>query len=519
MSSKTPYIDAVSAALPSVLSDLLLTFDVYSRESLDTLVRFCLGGSCPPRIGNQSDQWHNGQTRLRTRVAEFDTQLLGKRSYDESGEATNGDSSSKKMKLANAHKDVTSAEDATAEKLFTLHSVSVTTPVRKKVHITITTHAILLENITSGVLESRIPLTSLKRVFLTSSIAKKRNKPRWTVLLLPSDTAEKSNPQSQLQLMFSVDQVPPNSKDLLSMTAYPGQMVSLSNGQDALPFLQAFLSHLPEDLNRIIALDRDHQNLPDSEHRGMPFTSSSGQPYVDAYRHAKEGCLYFLEEGILWSESRPCEFFALEDLMPDSEDLVAGGVKLLSATGRTITLYVRRREKYEDGDSEEGDEEEILEGDETEFAMIDGRESENVKKWVRTYKHLFGKPKTAMKSDKGKGKAKETEDEKARDSDASDSDFEEPSESDGGEPSSDSDDENEGEAGEGGAEATDASSDNDAEGESEGELDPARHPLLRPGAMPRMSQAVMDAAAAMLTNDMMGKPLAYEEEEEEDELE
>ena len=40
--------------------------------------------------------------------------------------------------------------------------------------------------------------------------------------------------------------------------------------------------------------------------------------------------------------------------------------------------------------------------------------------------------------------------------------------------------------------------------EDEEELDPAKHPLLRPGAMPRMSKAAMDAAVGMVLGDMMG---------------
>ena len=55
------------------------------------------------------------------------------------------------------------------------------------------------------------------------------------------------------------------------------------------------------------------------------------------------------------------------------------------------------------------------------------------------------------------------------------------------------------------------------------ELDPAHHPLLRPGAMPRMSRAAVDAVVGMVEQDLMGGARrgmqADDESEEEDELE
>ena len=142
---------------------------------------------------------------------------------------------------------------------------------------------------------------------------------------------------------------------------------------------------------------------------------------------------------------------------------------------------------------------------------------------------------------KGKGKEKMTAEQARREaegellnSDTSDDDFVADSDEDGGEPSSGSSDEEDGEGGsgdegsanededgseEGGGSERGSVEDEDqhdgAESEDEGELDPKHHPLLRPGAMPRMSKAAMEMSIKMVTQDLMGD----DGEEGEDELE
>ena len=65
------------------------------------------------------------------------------------------------------------------------------------------------------------------------------------------------------------------------------------------------------------------------------------------------------------------------------------------------------------------------------------------------------------------------------------------------------------------------------EDEEEEDLDPKHHPLLRAGAMPRMSKAAMDMAIGMATADLVGagsstaggsRAKAVSVESEEDEL-
>ncbi|EJD05119.1 uncharacterized protein FOMMEDRAFT_154303 [Fomitiporia mediterranea MF3/22] len=574
--SKTPYLDAVSASLPSVLSDLLITFDIFSRERLDTLVRFCAGGVCPPRIAGHANAWQSGQTRLQARLAQIEPSTGEKRvrsSMEEDG--VNGDygslanggsggSASKKPKLA------LGADDGMAdtEALYTLHSLSISAPVRKKVDISITQEAIRLTNPSTGSLEARIPLTTLKRAFLISNLAKNKNKEQWAVTLISADTYDKkADAASQVQLTFNVDKTVPGGKDGLKTTSGAGAVqVSHPKGADTLPILREFLSHLPSQIELHIAEKKNSHS--------QAFKSSSGEPYVDAYLGAKEGSLCFLPRGILWANARPCGFYALEDLAMDSEVPGLGGVKTLSATGRTFSVFIRRRvtslSLSLDSDANvigegvgsdygEAEEEEEEECEEIEFAMIDGREQENVNLWIRKYKHYFGKPRETSKQTqipftgtsskgvdvkgKGKGKGKARVDLQEEvvpvanddgESDASDEDYSAPSDSDGGEPTSESDnDSGVDEAGEqGDDEEEEAEEEADLSGEDENEeaededeeteemdLDPARHLLLRPGAMPlRMSKAAMEAAVAMVTQDLAGSGVEDEDEEDEEEV-
>ena len=149
--SKTPYVDAVSTSLPSVLSDLLTSFDTISLDKLETLIRFCTGATCPPRIAGHAGAWTSGQTRAQSQLSVLNQKTGEKRNRpdDEVGEAgtstANGSGApSKKQKLGLTD----SADDSKA--LYTLHSVSVAAPIRKKVDVSIRKEAIHLSNPSSG---------------------------------------------------------------------------------------------------------------------------------------------------------------------------------------------------------------------------------------------------------------------------------------------------------------------------------------------------------------------------------
>lgn len=511
--SETPYVDAVALTLPATLSNLLASFDEYSRLELDTLVRFCVEAQCPDHLKGHNEAWLASQARLRERLLLLDSSLGKKRvrNDEETGVASTNGVSKKAKYIPDSDKEQDS------ESLFTFQSISVTSPVRKKVALSITKESIRLTNPSSFALEARIPVSNITRAFLISNIAKNKNKEQWTMVMICADTVSKSSDATaQLQLALSIEKATPGGKEEFK-TSESGIAKVHPKGSETLPLLQQFLSQLPKRVERHIV-----------EKGAAAFKSASGQPCVEAYRGAKEGLLCLLPTGILWANSKPCEFFALEDLAPDSDTPGLGGVKTLSATGRTVSMFVRRRGSVPDlssgeediGDGDAGD------GEEVEFAMIDGRESENVNAWIRKYRNYFGKSRSTedgiRSADvKGKGKAiVEPEADEDKDSDESDEDFVIDSDSDGGEPTSESDNDEDGGDGDGGSgngssRDDDGASEND-DMEEDAKLDPARHPLMRPGAMPKMSKAAMDAAVRMVTDDIDGE--ADAEEEDYDEL-
>lgn len=244
-------------------------------------------------------------------------------------------------------------------------------------------------------------------------------------------------------------------------------------------------------------------------------------PGVEAYRAAKSGSLWFTKEGILWGESKPCEFWPVRSLISKSE-----GVRIIGGSGRTCSVVLTRKTEAE---RTGGDDEEDM-GEETEFGMVDAREQEGIGQWVKNHRHLFGKTEGEFTDEGVDVELKQPKKIQqfgpvtinqlaAADDDDEDDDFavDSDSESDGGSASSSSDDDEAG--GSDGSEEEEGGEDgqgSDEEGEEE-ELKPEHHPLLRPGAMPKMSRAAMDMVVGMVEDDMMGGG-SGEEEDEEDEL-
>jgi len=541
------YLDAIRATVPQPLLDAIgLPGGQQQLASIpvpcvELLLQLVAGAACPADLqAKHGGRWKDGQERFLARVGE--STGLGKRARADSvdGEAegsaeTNGTQagpSAKKPKVAVVVDDDVQVR---GEPRYTLHAISVSSPIRKKVDVTITATSVLLRIPDGGELaHPPIALSSLKRAFVVTNLGKNRNKPHWTVILPAADVVNKSDAPSQMQVVFSVDHAP-NVKELFSTTDHTKASPSRTShpkGSETFSLLQTFLSFLPPSISPIIASETSQQQI---------YKSSFGQPYLDTYRAAKEGSLYFLAEGILWAESKPAEFFALEDLAPDSDDPSLGGVRTLSATGRTFSLYIRRwiraedeKKKRKKGDDDSDSDDEGILVDETEFSISDGREQGCVMEWVRRHKRKFGQkssvstkekaeqkaPQSNGKVDKGKGKATAIEVADDDDTDEEDEDFVASSSSESS--SSDSEDSEEGSGGAGGAEAEGEAVDSDEEDEEDGdvemedEMSAERHPLLRPGAMPRMSKAAMDMAVAMVTQDLTKND---EEDSEGDELE
>lgn len=168
-------------------------------------------------------------------------------------------------------------------------------------------------------------------------------------------------------------------------------------------------------------------------------------------------------------------------------------------------------------------------GIETEFAMVDGKEREGILQWVRQFRNTFGKKPAQSSQDGSNGSTAKPGNLTSNgvatiatteldESDASDDSFADTDSDDGGSASSDSSD------GESGARSGDESAEgeeSDAGGEDgaedEEDLRAENHPLMRPGAMPKMSRAAIEAVVGMVNDDLMGE--GSEGEDELDELE
>ncbi|KAH9922427.1 uncharacterized protein B0H18DRAFT_1018313 [Fomitopsis serialis] len=532
--SATEYFHTVVPFTPYALRRHLLALPHETLNAVDALLRFVLDAPCPPTAAHDvRAAWDTAQHEAAWRIVQLRKSHPQpvppanlKRTRDDASPgpapsaAAAASSSSKRAKTDSSPSTAVSSSsttpaanaDADDPPVLTLHALSLSSPIRKKADITVHRHSLRL---TSGPLDARtpeappIPLAALRRAFLLPTRGKAR--PHWTVLFMPSDVPvapgkagaeargrERAGEQAP-SVAFGVDAVPAAA---LSTSTYAedgsARTVAARKGEPAEPALRAFLSHF---------------HTPPIEPSTDVFRSAAGEGVagVEAYRGAKPGTLWFLSEGVLW-DGRPAEFFALHDVAPadgdDGEEAVEG-VRTISATGRTCTVVVRRVERT-DG---EGDEEDRVV--EVDFAMVDGKEQEGIARWVRRHRHLFGR-RDAPPRPSGSGQAgpsTSTGAVAAGDEDEEDEDDEDfvASESDDGSATSESDSDGEGAESVEDAEASDA----DTEDGEEGGLDPAHHPLLRPGAMPkRMSRAAMEMVVGMVEKDLVGVAGGGDEEDE-----
>ncbi|TCD60751.1 hypothetical protein EIP91_009604 [Steccherinum ochraceum] len=538
----TTYLDAVKASLPEEYAARINSLDAPTTSLLEALVRFTSGGECPSDAKSSTQtQWSKQQTVAASALERLKSSpnTNHKRAReDDVGTADEPDAKKPKS-------------DESDKPLFTLHALSVSSPLRKKLNITVHQSSIRLTNPTTNATELSVPLATLKRAFLLPTRGK--TKPHWTVLIMAADTpslastakgAAKEKDDSQMQIVFGVDAVPPP----FSVTDHTTSSEPTSNpkGTPILPSLQTFLSHLPF---RVLE--------PSTAVFKSALSSGDGSAGVEGYRGAKSGTLWFLSEGILW-DGKPGEFWALQDLVggrrggakgvPDVDLGGAEGVRTVSATGRTCSVILSRKVGKQAG-TEDGEEDEDEDGEQsvdTDVGMVDGKEQEGIARWVKKHRHLFG----VIPVDDGAGPSTAQAPPDEDDSDEDDSDFADESSSDGGSPSESSDEGSDDEGGgrdggdDGDAQSEDLGSgsersdDGDDEEEAEGgegeeaeeeDLDPAHHPLLRPGAMPKMSRAAIDAVVGMVQDDLMSGTTNLERrgandtgesaDEEEDELE
>ena len=436
----------------------------------------------------------------------------------------------------------------------TLHALSTTAPVRHKVDITLCARTLRLTHSTTGAGVGRCARPSLTRAFLLPTRARSSGALQWAALLLAGDKPAPPAPKKKAARGLTTDttrfELACTVTDSSSASAVPRMTLHAPTSASA----PASPSQPTTPREALLA-------LLTSTISGTPVTLTTaerGAPLagIAAFRGVRETSLWFFDgagagAGIL-ADARPAEFWAVADLARGE-----AGVRVRTATGRTCSVVLTRLATPEndgkDGDGDGDEDEEMGEGDgeegeETEFQMIDGKEREGILEWVRKYRNAFGISKAQRGAREG-DRAAAAADRKAMDGEGmdaggdsdSDSDFEASSmSSDGGSPSSSpgsgsgsgSDDAGSdagsvaaasGESG-GDVESERGSQDEDDEDDDKEvvELDPKHHPLLRAGALPKMSRAAMDAAVGLVVGDLLEDAQVREhddgDEEEEDEL-
>lgn len=526
MASESQFLRSVIPTIPTGIAKQIriLCNSPANENMLENLVRFLVGAEhAPDAPKDVHDKWSEKQLATKSVISGLLPSPAEKKRGREEEDILINDQQSKKPRLDQAASTVaSSASNGNATPvdnglpIFTLHAVSTTSPIRKKVDITIHKNGITLMNPTSRAIEAAIPLSSLRRAFLIPTRGK--SKPHWTVIILSSDVPD--NPKNKLQpgqtpsenhqIVFGLDATTttPFTVTVYDSTTGQPSPTSLPKGTSILEHLESFLDHIK--IAGDIQVIRSDGTIFKSSCPGIGSNASgsSGIPGVEAYRAAKPGNLWFSKEGILWGESKPCEFWAVEDLYGKSD-----GVRIVGS-GRTCSVILTRK-----APSGEDDEEEEDVGEETEFGMVDGKERENINEWVRNHRHLFGK--TEGSNSKVEDESDKKTEAKAQfagpvtihtlqdGSDDEDDDFSvSVSDLDGSEHSSQegdsSDEEGGGEEGsdeeEGDAEGEDGDDGlgNDDDDDEIEELDPAQHPLLRPGAVPKMSKAAMEMAVGIV---------------------
>jgi len=521
-SSETHYLRSIMSSIPKEIAFKIrqLCIQPTNEILLENLVRFLAGA---PHTADASDdlrvQWVEKQTATRDVLSSLtpsNSDRKRTRSDDEMDVVTDHQLS-KRQRLVPSSQGSATPKDF-GNPIFSLISISATSPVRKKVDITIHENAVVFTNSLTKVVEGSVPVSSIKRAFIVPTRGK--SKPHWTVILLSGDIPDNpkakpavgSGTSENQQVIFGLDA---NTAATFTTTTFANNdsvFQSYAKNSPTLPHIQTFLSHL--DIPVIFPSASTFKSACGGVLAGSS-ASTDGIPGVGAYRAAKAGNLWFSEEGILWGESKPCEFWAVKDLI-GKED----GVRIVGS-GRTCSVVLTRR--LAGGENEDEDV-----AEETEFGLVDGLEREPINSWVRNHRHMFGSDGAPLDK-KGKGKEKEVIKSKSipsgpltiqslpDESDDDDDEFRDDGVSDlDGSDGSSSEESEEGSVN---GEDDDGDADSDLD-EDEGELDPAHHPLLRAGAVPRMSKSARDMVVGIVEEAFMGSGGREEDGlDEEDELE
>lgn len=507
----TEYFRSIAPFLPTELAIQLeqLCQSPSTEPLMDALIRFVCGAGCPETLSdNIRSQWSEKQQDAQRALSTlFPSTFDLKRPREGDDQHVDRVAGSKRQRLTpSTSEDEQRTLEDVGQPIFTLCAISATSPVRKKVDITVHKSALRFASSGSSSIEATVPLSALRRAFLLPTRGK--SKAHWTVVLISSDTPDRGkSSQSSPQVIFGIDAT--TSSPFTTIKYDENSEITretVPKGNATLPSLNTFLSHLG------IQVLEPTADVFKSACSGYGANAGQGGiPGVEAYRAAKVGSLWFMKEGILWGESKPCEFWAVDDLLSTSE-----GLRLLTnAGGRTCSVILTRK-------GSDADDEDV--GVETEFTMIDSREQDGINQWVRARQQSFGKKQTGKEDKSNKNPAKVyrgpvTIHQIGYESDSDDEDFHMKSLDDDEDSDSSSESENE-KSNDDESEAEAGDSDAEGEDEEEEELKEENHPLLRRGAVPRMSKAAMDMVVGMVEEDFLGgaEHTRSEEDAEEDEL-
>ena len=381
----THYLRSILPSLPTEIASKLrnLCSSPANESVFENLIRFLSGAEPSPDASKDIyEQWSEKQATTRSVLSNLTplSYLDKKRPRDEDRMEEDADSQQSTNKRQRVPPPEQLAELDSGDPLITLHALSVTSPIRKKVDITIHRSVIKFTNPTTHASEgSTISVSSMKRAFILPTRGK--SKPHWTVVILSSDIPDRGKPtpgssSDNHQLIFGTDATCTSN---FSITTYPDAMshiTKLDKGTSTLSSLHDFLSHLG------IPVIEPTVDVFKSACPGIGTNAGvGGIPGVEAYRAAKAGNLWFSKDGILWGESKPCEFWPVTDLVSKTE-----GLRVVGA-GRTCSVILTRKSSAEDIDVDREDDDV---GEETEFGMVDAKEKDGINGWVRAHCHLFG---------------------------------------------------------------------------------------------------------------------------------
>ena len=186
MTQDTSFYQAVCRSLPTNhATEVQSLCQSPSAEAiLDTLIRFVVGAHCLSSApAEKREEWVEKQIKVKQALQDLTTLTDGKQLREE--EADESQTTHKCQQKVN-ETDFKLKEDDSP--LFTLHSISTTALLCKKLDVTIHRHTIRLTNPSTLQTEAVVPVSSLCRVFIVPTRGK--SKPYWSVLLLPSDVPD-----------------------------------------------------------------------------------------------------------------------------------------------------------------------------------------------------------------------------------------------------------------------------------------------------------------------------------------